>query len=242
VSASAPGLHVADCGDSALLITVTGDGDRPWQVAREVADALRAAAPDGLVDVIPSYASVFVAFDPLRATATGLRELVAHPGAPAPAAPAREFLVPVVYGGEHGTDLDDVAAVLDRGTAEVVALHTAAPWTVRLLGPPLGMPMTDGGRTLRSVPRRADPRTRVPAGSVGVSGIQSVVYPFAMPGGWQLIGRTPARLVDLGGDPVTDYRPGDALRFVAVDAASWSHWARPLADVQAELADAVGRG
>jgi KipI family sensor histidine kinase inhibitor len=235
VSGAAPGLQVADCGDSGLLITVTGDGDRPWQLAREVAAALRAGAPAGLVDVVASYASVFVAFDPLRTGSAELRELVARgPGTAVPLR-SREFLVPVVYGGEHGEDLGAVAGELGVGAEEVIALHTARPWTVRLLGPPIGMPMTDGGGLPRSVSRRSDPRTRVPAGSVGVSGRQSVVYPAAMPGGWQLIGRTPVELVDLGRDPVTDYSPGDTLRFVAVEAAAWRHWQRPLADVQAEL-------
>jgi KipI family sensor histidine kinase inhibitor len=240
VSGDASGLRVDDCGDSALLLTVAGDGDRPWRLAREVADALRAARPDGLVDVVASYASVFVAFDPLRLSAAELRDLVAHRPAGARPVPSREFLVPVVYGGEHGEDLDEVAGALGIRADDVVALHTARPWTVRLLGPPAGMPMTDGGPVPRSVPRRADPRTRVPAGSVGLSGHQSVVYPYAMPGGWQLIGRTPAALVDLTRDPLTPYRPGDALRFVAVDAGSWSRWQRPLADLQADLAAVRG--
>ena len=234
------GLRVDDCGDSGLLVTVTGAGDRPWHVAREVAAALRSAGPDGLVDVVASYASVFVAFDPLRVSAADLRELVTRRPAGAGLVPSREFLVPVVYGGEHGEDLDEVAGALGIGADDVVALHTARPWTVRLLGPPAGMPMTDGGPVPRSVPRRADPRTRVPAGSVGLSGHQSVVYPFAMPGGWQLIGATPALLVELDRTPPTAYAPGDALRFVAVDAGSWSYWQRPLTDLQADLAAVHG--
>jgi 5-oxoprolinase (ATP-hydrolysing) subunit B len=145
-----------------------------------------------------------------------------------------------VYGGEHGEDLEEVAGALGIGADDVVAVHTARPWTVRLLGPPAGMPMTDGGPVPRSVPRRADPRTRVPTGSVGLSGHQSVVYPFAMPGGWQLIGRTPALLVDLDSTPPTPYAPGDTLRFVAVDGASWSRWARPLTELQADLAAVRG--
>jgi KipI family sensor histidine kinase inhibitor len=240
VSGHASGLRVDDCGDSGLLITVTGDGDRPWRVAREVADALRSARPDGLIDVMASYASVFIAFDPLLVSAGDLRDLVARAPAGTGPVPAREFLVPVVYGGEHGEDLDEVAGGLGLGAGDVVALHTDRAWTVRLLGPPAGMPMTDGGQLPRSVPRRADPRTRVPAGSVGLSGHQSVVYPFAMPGGWQLIGRTPAQLVDLARDPLTPYRPGDALRFVAVDAGSWPRWQRPLADLQSDLAAVRG--
>jgi KipI family sensor histidine kinase inhibitor len=234
VSGEDSGLRVDDCGDSGLLVSVTGDGDRPWHVAREVAAALRSAGPDGLVDVVASYASVFVAFDPLRADPAALRDLLAAgPAGELAAEEGRDFLVPVVYDGE---DLDGVAVDLGMGAEDVVALHAGHPWTVRLLGPPIGMPMMDGPPVPRSVPRRADPRVRVPAGSVAMSGRQSVVYPAEMPGGWRLVGRTPAVLFDLARDPVTDYRPGDRLRFVPVPADSWDAWRRPLRDLQAELA------
>ena len=238
-----PHISVADCGDAGLLVTVHGDDrDDAWGVARGIATALLAARPPGLVDVVASYASVFVAFDPLRTDRAGLRGLLTT-AATTPLRPprGREFLVPVVYGGACGEDLETVADDLGVGTEDVVHLHTWHPWTVRLLGPPLGMPMMDGPPVPRSVPRRADPRLRVPAGSVAVSGHQSVVYPADMPGGWRLIGRTPAVLVDLTRDPVTDYEPGDRLRFVPVPPEDWDRWRRPLLDVQEDLAEHRGR-
>ena len=230
-------MHVSECGDSGLLVTLTGDGDQPWRMARQVAISLLRDRPAGLIDVVASYASVFLAFDPLRLTHARLRELVTRQALAVPGPDtSRDFLVPVVYGGNHGEDLPAVAEELSMDADEVVRLHTRAAWTVRLLGPPMGMPMTDGGRPPRPVSRRSDPRTRVAAGSVGLSGHQSVVYPFEMPGGWQLIGRTPVELVDLTRDPATAYRPGDRLRFVAVPADSWARWRRPLTEVQADLA------
>jgi KipI family sensor histidine kinase inhibitor len=230
-------LHVAECGDSGLLVTLTGAGDQPWRMARHIATSLLQDPPAGLVDVVASYASVFLAFDPLQLAHAELRDLVTRQALADPGPDtSRDFLVPMVYGGDHGEDLAAVAEELSLDADDVVRMHTGAVWTVRLLGPPMGMPMTDGGRPPRPVSRRSDPRTRVPAGSVGLSGHQSVVYPFEMPGGWQLIGRTPAELVDLARDPATAYATGDRLRFVAVPGESWARWRRPLTEVQAELA------
>lgn len=230
----APAIAVSECGDAGLLVTV--DGDDAWAVAHGIAAELLARRPPGIVDVLASYASVFVAFDPLRADPEALRALLAAGAGSRADEESREFRVPVVYGGACGEDLDDVARELGLAADDVVALHAGHPWTVRLLGPPIGMPMMDGAPVPRSVPRRADPRVAVPAGSVAMSGRQSVVYPAEMPGGWRLIGRTPARLFDLARDPVTDYRPGDRLRFVPVPAESWDRWQRPLAELQDELA------
>jgi KipI family sensor histidine kinase inhibitor len=230
-------ISVSDCGDAGLLVTIAGGGrDRTWGIARGIAAALLGSPPPGVVDVVASYASVFVSFDPLITDRARLRGLLAGREVPSAAAEGREFLVPVVYGGEEGEDLDAVAADLGLRAADVVRLHTGHPWTVRLLGPPMGMPMMDGPPLPRSVPRRADPRLRVPEGSVAVSGYQSVVYPAEMPGGWRLIGRTPAVLLDLSREPATDYAPGDRLRFVAVPRDSWSRWRRPLRELQDELA------
>jgi KipI family sensor histidine kinase inhibitor len=230
-------ISVADCGDAGFLITVElGGRDRTWGVARGIAMALLACRPPGVVDVVASYASVFVSFDPLRTDRTRLRALLTDRKITPVSAGGREFLVPVVYGAASGEDLDSVADDLGMTAEDVVRLHTENPWTVRLLGPPMGMPMLDGPPMPRSVPRRADPRLRVPEGSVGVSGHQSVVYPAEMPGGWQLIGRTPAVLLDLSREPVTDYQPGDRLRFLAVPPDSWARWRRPLRDIQDELA------
>lgn len=233
----AAAVEVADCGDSGLLVTVTGGSSvEQWITARTLADSLRQANPAGLIDVVASYASVFIAFDPLAITHADLRALLAEqPVAVTGPTTGREFLVPVVYGGAFGEDLDEVAEELALAADGVIGLHTSGPWTVRLLGPPVGMPMMDGQRMPQSVRRRKEPRTRVPAGSVAISGQQSVIYPAESPGGWRLIGRTPVQLFDLARDPVTAYRPGDDLRFLPIAADSWTRWQGPLADLQPAL-------
>ncbi|MEN3356446.1 MAG: 5-oxoprolinase (ATP-hydrolyzing) subunit [Mycobacteriales bacterium] len=236
-------LEIAPYGDSAVLATaVGGDDEQRWRAVHRLADLLPAAAGLG---VVATYDSLLVEFDceltshrevtaELRGAAARLGERAdgwAGGGAGGPtdgrvgggpagavAAPApRTFHVPVAYGGEHGPDLPAVAAELGLPVDEVVRLHSATPWTVRFLGAPAGAPMLDGSPFPAPVPRRRRPRTRVPAGSVAVAGLQAVVYPVPSPGGWQLIGRTPLRLIDIDRVPHVAYRPGDVMRFVPVD-------------------------
>jgi allophanate hydrolase subunit 1 len=88
--------------------------------------------------------------------------------------------------------------------------------------------MLDGPRLARSIPRLASPRARLGAGSVGVSGFQSIIYNAPSPGGWRIIGRTPAVLFDLDRPPHVAYRPGDRLRFVPIASDDWESWRRPL--------------
>lgn len=231
---------ITDYGDSGLLVSLSGgDADRRWAAAQALADALEAARPTGLVDLVASYADVFVAFDLLLTDHARMRAAVTGATWAAPErGVVREFVVPVVYGGEYGPDLTSVAVELGTTPAECVADHTAWPWTVRFRGAPVGAPSLEGGCTRASVARRAEPRTRVPPGSVAVSGFQSVVYPVASPGGWRLIGRTPLRLSDASRDPLVPYRPGDRLRFVAVDEDEWARWDGDLVDLAEELAAA----
>jgi KipI family sensor histidine kinase inhibitor len=226
---------ITDYGDAGLLVSMSGRGaDERWAAAQSLADSLWSLRPEGLVDLVASYADVFVAFDPLvtdharmRAAVQGAAFTYTVRGT------SRSFVVPVVYGGEHGPDLPAVADELGISTAECVADHTARPWMVRFCGAPVGAPLMEGGRTRASVARRAEPRTRVAPGSVAVSGRQSVIYPVASPGGWRLIGQTPVRLTDASRDPIVPYRPGDTLRFVAIDESDWSRWNGDLTDLAA---------
>jgi inhibitor of KinA len=223
-------LEIVPYGDSAVLATaVGGSGEQRWQAVHQLADLVPAAAGLG---VVPTYDSLLVEFDcaltthrdvAARLRAAGLDGAgpdAAGPGAAGPGRTAgspRTFHVPVAYGGEHGPDLPAVAAELGLPAEEVVRLHSTTPWVVRFLGAPAGAPMLDGSPFPAHVPRRRRPRTRVPAGSVAVAGRQAVVYPVPSPGGWQLIGRTPLRLIDIGRVPHAAYRPGDVIRFVPIE-------------------------
>lgn len=200
------GRRILPYGDRALLVELD-DLDAVLALFR----GLDASRPDGVVELVPAARTIGVVVEPrvlpLSAAAGWLERT-----APLAAADVEERLVEldVVYDGE---DLDEVARLTGRSPAEVVAAHTGATWRVAFGGfaPGFAYLVTDGEAL--AVPRRATPRTAVPAGSVGLAGAFSGVYPRSSPGGWQLIGRTDAVLWDESADPPALLRPGTVVRF-----------------------------
>jgi KipI family sensor histidine kinase inhibitor len=216
--------RIEPLGDAALLVTF-GDGPDPELTARSHAlaaavDARRASEP-GLGRPVPAHASVLVPFDPLaieRAAADALlRHILAEPATVHAAdhdLALEPLEIPVRYGGVDGPDLDELAAARGLGPADVVELHAGATFRVLFLGFAPGFAYLGGLPGALATPRRTTPRERVPAGSVAIAGQHSAVYPLAMPGGWNLIGRTDAVLFDPTVDPPTPLRPGRIVRFV----------------------------
>ena len=155
-------------------------------------------------------------FDPTSVDLEALsaRVLEAWPRLEAGGIEGRDIEIPVAYGGEHGPDLADVAAHTGLSAAEVVRRHAAAEYVVYLLGFLPGFAFLGGLPTALATPRRAVPRTAVPAGSVGIGGEQTGIYPLRSPGGWHLIGRTEVALFDPLAASPTLLRPGDRVRFV----------------------------
>ncbi|MGH8111030.1 MAG: 5-oxoprolinase subunit PxpB [Rhodanobacteraceae bacterium] len=131
---------------------------------------------------------------------------------------ARPIEIPVCYGGESGPDLEAVARHAEIDPDQVVARHVAIEYTVAMLGFAPGFPYLLGLDAALHVPRRANPRTRVPAGSVAIGGAQTGIYPGELPGGWNLIGQTPLVLFDPQREPPCLLAPGDRVRFRAVGA------------------------
>lgn len=127
----------------------------------------------------------------------------------------RRVEIPVVYGGEFGEDLAEVAAFHQTTPAEIVRRHTEPVYTVFMMGFQPGFPYLGGLPENLHTPRRAVPRIKVPAGSVGIGGSQTGIYPFASPGGWQLIGHTDTSLFQMASDPPTLLAAGDTVQFVA---------------------------
>jgi KipI family sensor histidine kinase inhibitor len=174
----------------------------------------------GLRNLHPGYASVLVDFDPRLLTHRQAEELIrrtldAH-RADAPPEP-RHVEVPVVYGGEHGPDLEDVARHTGMSAERVVELHGAAEYFVYFVGFSTCFPYLGGLPPELATPRLSAPRKHVPVGSVAIGGAQAGIYPLASPGGWRLIGRTPLRLFDPGAVPPPLLRIGDRVRFVRVE-------------------------
>ena len=228
--AGAPGLVVESFGDSALLVVL---GDRADLAVTEragwIADAIQRARADhpGLGRPVPAHASVLVPFDPLAldrdAAAELVRELASDPQGGADArgageceAPQRTVEIQVRYGGADGPDLDVVAEAAGLSPAAVIDLHAAADHRVLFLGFAPGFAYLGGLPAALVVPRRTSPRERVPAGSVGIAGGNTGIYPRAMPGGWQLIGRTEAVVFDPNRPEPALLRPGTSVRFVPV--------------------------
>ncbi|WP_312053718.1 5-oxoprolinase subunit PxpB [Pantoea brenneri] len=127
---------------------------------------------------------------------------------------SRQVAIPVIYGGESGPDLAVVAEHAGLSIRQVVELHSSTEYVVYFIGFQPGFPYLGGLDPRLHIPRRAEPRVTVPAGSVGIGGSQTGVYPLASPGGWQLIGQTPVALFDPLQQPPTLLRPGDTVRFV----------------------------
>ncbi len=218
-------------GDGAVLVEFANVvSPRVNRRVQSLAAALDANPPPGLLDLIPAYRTLLVVYDPLAigydALLERLRMLDGLSQATAPV--SRVVTLPVVYGGEFGPDLPVVAAHTGLPEDEVIARHTAGRYLVYFLGFSPGFAYLGGLDPSLATPRLREPRLRVPAGSVGIAGTQTGVYPEATPGGWQLIGRTPLRLYDpTTADPFL-LHPGDELRFAAIDAEEYRRLAASL--------------
>ncbi len=211
-----PGPRFVDSSDRSLLIVlddrISPDAHREVLRLTPLVSSLA-----GVTNVHPAYASILIDFDPLavqrgelRQAAADLMEQAAVANAPDP----RTVEIPVAYGGEHGLDLEAVAALTGLSADEVVEIHSGADYLVYFLGFSPGFPYLGGLPESIAAPRLETPRRRVPAGSVAIGGRQTGVYPLASPGGWRIIGRTPLRLFQPDADPPTLLRMGDHVRFV----------------------------
>ena len=202
-------------GDAGVLVEV----DDTAAVLRW-SDVLQAHRPAGVAEIVPAARTLLVVAEP----GTDLTELrsalgaldVPNSGAVEDAGPDAEVIeIPVHY---DGPDLADVAQLTGLSEDEVVAAHTGEPWRVAFGGFAPGFGYLSGGDPRLEVPRRDEPRTRVPAGAVGLAGTFSGVYPRESPGGWQLIGTTDVALWDLDRDPPALLRQGALVQFTVAQS------------------------
>ena len=170
----------------------------------------------GLIDLIPSYRSLLIQYDPGLCSYEALLNLIEGRLASFVEIQDREFRlleIPVCYGVEFGPDLEEVAACHGLTTEEVVRLHATPVYQVYLIGFTPGFPFLGGLDPRLFTPRKKTPRKCVPAGSVGLADQQTGIYSLDSPGGWQLIGRTPVKLFDLNREDPFFLKPGDQVRF-----------------------------
>ncbi|WP_414660240.1 5-oxoprolinase subunit PxpB [Horticoccus sp. 23ND18S-11] len=240
-------MTVAPLGDSAVMITL-GESVDPLMAARvrAIAAEIERHPPVGVTDVVPAFASVAVFFEPaharpFEAVCAELQALVDRAEAAVVAVSARRVEIPVCYGGDYGPDLHDVAARARLTPAQAAALHAGAEYLVHAVGFSPGFPYLGGLPAALATPRLATPRSRVPAGSVGIGGGQTGVYPIATPGGWNLIGRTPRALFDARRPEPALLQAGDRVVFRPISADDFAAQAA-AADVPTENAAARPTG
>lgn len=202
-------MRLMPAGDTALLVEL-GNLDEVLSLYARLDEDL----PEGVIDLVPAATTLLVTIDP---RATDVERLSRHVSGITVGSHERattgEVEIPVVYDGE---DLAEVGRITGLGERGVVEAHTASTWTVAFCGFAPGFGYMVGGDDRLHVPRRDNPRTRVPAGSVAIAGEFASVYPRESPGGWQLIGRTALEVWDIGREPPALLVPGTTVRYVEV--------------------------
>lgn len=206
-------LYLGDSADEQTLANV-----------RAAVITIEQALGDELVDLVPSYASILILYDPLRSNRHALtRRLRAALQAQQthPTAPGGTVVLPVYYAPEAGPDLEALAARAGLTTDQVIALHTAVEYRVYAIGFAPGFAYLGTVDERIATPRLATPRATVPRGSVAIADRQTAVYPSVSPGGWNLIGRCPVVMFDPAAQPNMPVAVGDCVRFTAVDRAHY---------------------
>lgn len=223
---------ISPLGDRALVAELTaGAKDESWMQVADAADWLRQVEVPWIVELIPAYTTLTIIYEPVRVwraialksemtvyemAEQTVRELLTSVGDHSERA-SRSVDVPLCYGGAYGSDLEASAEHSGMSVKQFVQAHAAAVYTVALVGFVPGFPYLAGLPAQLNQPRRNNPRLRVPAGSVAIGGGQTGIYPLDVPGGWQLIGRTPLRLFDASRPEPALLRAGDTVRFVPID-------------------------
>ena len=237
--------RLLDLGDGALTLEF-GDRIDPALNAKVIAarDALAALRLDGISDLVPTWRSLTVHFDPLRLDHQRLGEhllrcaqaepqdlALAGPrsGIPGRQSPTR-WQIPVVFGDEFGPDLAAVAQATGRSESQIIDALCATELRVFLIGFLPGFPYLGELPDWMRLPRLATPRAAVPANSLAIAGAQAAIYPWPSPGGWHLLGRTPLRLFDVAdADRPALLAPGDTLRFAPIDRSEYDRLAAAVA-------------
>jgi inhibitor of KinA len=220
--------RIVAAGDSAIVVEFEARIDPAVNAqAISLAEAVQAAGVAGVRDVVPTYRSVAIHFDPLRTdidALTGEVDRALASGSSSSAAARSPIRIPVCYGGEFGPDLPAVAAYAGCSEQTVVLAHTATTYRVFMLGFVPGFAYLGIVDQRIAMPRHAVPRVRVPARSVAIAGVQTGIYPSETPGGWQLIGRTPLPPFDPDRPEPFLMKAGDAVQFYAIDRAAYDRW------------------
>ena len=216
---------ILTAGDSSLLIQF-GQEISPEINAQITAfvHLMREQHLEGVTDVIPAFTSLLINYDPrvidyrkLKRRLEKLLKLEVSKKA------SSIFEIPVCYGGEYGPDLENIAKHANLTTQEVITIHSSSDYLIYMLGFLPGFSYLGGLDERIHTPRLANPRIRIPAGSVGIGGSQTGIYPLDSPGGWQLLGLTPVKTYDPNRDVPILFEAGDYIRFVPVSESDFAN-------------------
>jgi 5-oxoprolinase (ATP-hydrolysing) subunit B len=217
--------RILPSGDAAITVEFSRTIDAEANRRVLALDRTLAREPiAGITETVPTYRSLLVHYDPMQIGFDTLGEqLTALGQLPVPAATEpRRWRIPVVYGGEHGIDLEAVAKALETTPDDIVARHTAGDYRVAMIGFTPGWSYLSGLDASLQLPRLQNPRLLTPAGTISIGGIQTGVQCLAGPSGWHLLGQTAVRTYQLHRDPTFLLEPGDAVTFTAVDAKTFA--------------------
>jgi len=194
---------------------------------RKIALAIQAEPPDGLVEVVPTYRSLLVLYNPLIVPLEGLKKRLKllDKGLKEISFPDPKLTkIPVLYGGNFGPDLEKVAEYLHLTSEEVIRLHCSKPYFIYMIGFMPGFPYMGELPDALITPRLKTPRLSVPAGSVAIAQKQTGIYPVESPGGWHILGRTPVRLFNPGEEPPALLRMGNLVQFYPISEKELHSW------------------
>jgi KipI family sensor histidine kinase inhibitor len=212
-------------GDSAITVEFSRNIDDAANQRVLALDRTLSREPvPGVIETVPTYRSLLVHYDPVQVDFDTLgQKLASLAQLPVPpVTKTRRWRIPVVYGGEHGIDLEDVAITLKTTADDIVARHVAGDYRVAMIGFTPGWSYLSGLEQSLHLPRRQNPRLLTPAGTISIGGVQTGVQCLAGPSGWHLLGRTAVRTYQLHRDPTFLLEPGDEVRFTAVDAKTFA--------------------
>lgn len=211
-------------GDTALVVEFGDRIDRALNArVLRLNAAVRAACLPGVVETLPTFRSLMVHYDPLKTASAALvksLERLLDEGV-AQSREVKRWRIPACYAQQHGPDLAEVAERTGLSADEVVRLHSQTEYLVYMVGFSPGFPYMGDAPPPLALPRRTDPRVRVPAGSVAIAAGMTSVYPVESPGGWHLIGATPAQLFDLSWQEPALLRAGDSVCFEPIKASDY---------------------
>ncbi len=215
-------------GDRGLLLEF-GDGISREinEKVRTVALAIQAEAIEGIVEVVPTYRSLLIIYNPiiLSVERLGSRLTRIEEGLQLTPLPEPKLTrIPVVYGGGYGPDLEEVARYHQISPEAVIQLHCSTPYLIYMIGFMPGYPYMGELPQALVTPRLKTPRLLVPKGSVAIAQRQTGIYPMESPGGWQILGRTPVELFDPGKDPPALLQMGDFVQFYSIDEKEFKEW------------------